>query len=79
MVVANSQLPLIKEAMAALPEGHRGPCYLVRNRWPPHPSVDDSIEQLLLDPAVDPDLAAADHLVCRRHRNRGGRCLCHQR
>ena len=42
-----------RAAELALPDGHRGPCYLVRNRWHPHPSVDDSIEQLLLDPAVE--------------------------
>ena len=36
----------------ALDEGSDGVCYLVRNEWHPHRSVDSSIEDLLADSRV---------------------------
>ncbi|MEC8252054.1 MAG: glycosyltransferase family 39 protein [Planctomycetota bacterium] len=42
-----------RAAELALPPGYSGPCFLVRNRWHPHASVDDSVEQLLLDPNLE--------------------------
>lgn len=40
-------------AALKLPEGYEGPCYLVRNEWHPHVTVDDSIERLLEAPGVE--------------------------
>ena len=36
-----------------LPQAYDGPCYVVRNHWHPHVTVDDSVEALLADPQVE--------------------------
>ena len=36
-----------------LPPSYDGPCYVVRNHWHPHVTVDDSVEALLADPQVE--------------------------